>query len=133
MLQGLAVHGLVTGASAKQVTALVFGRYAVDSDHPWHQVERGEIILKIAREDIMSLGREQGLGVDIWDVLLAMAENGGGLREELVDYVPRIRAAGLVTSIITNNVVEFGDHWRNMLPVEELYDYVVDCCEVGIR
>ena len=121
------------GASDEQVTDIVFGGYAVDSDHPWHQVERGEITLEAAREDIMALGREHGLEIDIWEVFMAMAENGGGLRKELVDYVPRIRASGLATGIITNNVVEFRDHWRSMLPVDKLFDFVVDSSEVGVR
>ena len=64
---------------------------------------------------------------------MAMAENGGGLRTELVDYVPRIRASGLKTGIITNNVIEFRDHWRGMLPVDELFDLVIDSSEVGMR
>jgi putative hydrolase of the HAD superfamily len=121
------------GASDDQVTDIVFGGYAVDSDHPWHRVERGEITLEKARNDILSLGREQGLEVDIWDVFMAMAENGGGLREELVDYVGTIREAGLATGIITNNVAEFREHWRGMLPVDELFDFVVDSSEVGMR
>lgn len=121
------------GASDERVTDIVFGGYGVDGDHPWHQVERGEITLEKARGDIMALGQEQGLKVDIWEVFMAMAENGGGLREELVDYVPKIRAAGLVTGIITNNVVEFREHWRGMLPVDELFDFVIDSSEVGMR
>jgi putative hydrolase of the HAD superfamily len=64
---------------------------------------------------------------------MAMAENGGGLREELVDYVSTIREADLVTGIITNNVLEFREHWRGMLPVGELFDFVVDSSEVGMR
>ena len=121
------------GASDQQGIDIVFGGYAVDSDHPWHRVERGEISLEKAREDIMALGQAQGLQVDIWEVFMAMAENGGGLRQELVDYVPRIRASGLATGIITNNVIEFRDHWRGMLPVDELFDFVVDSSEVGMR
>ncbi|MCB1690552.1 MAG: HAD family phosphatase [Halioglobus sp.] len=121
------------GASDEQVTDIVFGGYGVDSDHPWHQVERGEISLENAREDILALGKAQGLNVDIWEVFMAMAENGGGLRNDLVEYVRKIRTAGLGTGIITNNVVEFRDHWRSMLPVEELFDFVVDSSEVGMR
>ncbi|MFT7651983.1 MAG: putative hydrolase of the HAD superfamily [Candidatus Azotimanducaceae bacterium] len=30
-------------------------------------------------------------------------------------------------------MVEFRDHWRSMLPVDELFDFVVDSSEVGIR
>ena len=126
-------YAIKIGASDEQVTDIVFGGYALDSDHPWHRVERGEITLEKARNDILSLGREQGLEVDIWDVFMAMAENGGGLREELVDYVGTIREAGLATGIITNNVAEFREHWRAMLPVDELFDFVVDSSEVGMR
>ena len=126
-------YAATIGASDQQVTDIVFGGYAVDSDHPWHRVERGEISLEKARDDIMALGRAQGLQVDIWEVFMAMAENGGGLRQELVDYVSRIRASGLATGIITNNVLEFRDHWRGMLPVDNLFDFVVDSSEVGLR
>jgi putative hydrolase of the HAD superfamily len=126
-------YAMKIGASDEQVTDIVFGGYAADNDHPWHRVERGEITLEKARNDILSLGREQGLEVDIWDVFMAMAENGGGLREELVDYVGTIREAGLATGIITNNVAEFREHWRGMLPVDELFDFVVDSSEVGMR
>lgn len=126
-------YGRKIGASEEQVTDIVFGGYVVDSDHPWHQVERGEITLEAAREGIMALGQEQDLNVDIWEVFAAMAENGGGLRQELVDYVPVIRAAGYATGIITNNVVEFRDHWRAMLPVDELFDFVLDSSELGMR
>ncbi len=121
------------GTSDEQVSDIVFGGYGVDGDHPWHQVERGEITLEKAREDIMVLGAQQDLKVDIWEVFMAMSENGGGLRDELVAYVRTIRASGMATGIITNNVVEFRDHWRSMLPVEELFDFVVDSSEVGIR
>lgn len=126
-------YGEKIGASSEQVTEIVFGGYAVDSDHPWHRVERGEITLEEARESIMALGRAQGLDVDIWAVFAAMAENGGGLRQELVDYLPRIRGAGYATGIITNNVVEFRDHWRAMLPIDELFDFVLDSSEIGMR
>lgn len=130
-----AVHAYAEriGASGEQVTDIVFGGYGVDGDHPWHRVERGEITLTSARDEIMALGREQQLAVDIWEVFAALAENGGGLRTELVEYVRRIRAAGLVTGLITNNVLEFKDGWRAMVPVDELFDFVVDSSEVGIR
>jgi putative hydrolase of the HAD superfamily len=121
------------GATREQMDSLVFGGYDVDSDHPWHQVERGEITLEAARDAILALGQEQGLVVDIWQVFLAMSENQGGLRNDLVDHVRALRAAGLMTGIVTNNVVEFREHWRAMLPVLELFDVIVDSSEVGVR
>lgn len=127
------VYGEKIGASEAQVNDIVFGGYGSDGGHPWHRVERGEITLESARSEILSLGREQGFEVDIWDVFVAMSENGGGLRQELVDYLPTLRAAGLTTGIITNNVAEFREHWRAMLPVNNLFDFVVDSSEVGMR
>lgn len=121
------------GASEEQVTDIVFGGYGNDGDHPWHRVERGEISLDHARERITEIGQEQGLAIDIWDVFIAMGENNGGLRTELVDYVRTIRATGLGTGIITNNVIELREHWRGMLPVDDLFDFVVDSSEVGMR
>ena len=121
------------GASEEQVLEIVFGGYGVDGDHPWHRVERGEMTLEDTREAILELGRQQHLEVDIWEVFMAMSENGGGLREELVEYVSKIRAAGYSTAIITNNVLELKEHWRSMLAVDELFDFVIDSSEVGLR
>ncbi len=121
------------GATRDQIDAIVFGGYGVDGDHPWHQVERGEITLEAARDGILALGQEQGLVVDIWQVFMAMSENQGGLRHDLVEHVRVIREAGLKTGIVTNNIVEFREHWRAMLPVDELFDVIVDSSEVGER
>jgi epoxide hydrolase-like predicted phosphatase len=121
------------GATRDQVDEIVFGGYGVDGDHPWHQVERGEITLEAAREGILALGKAQGLEVDIWQVFMTMSENQGGLRHDLVEHVRHIRGAGLKTGILTNNIVEFREHWRAMLPVDELFDVIVDSSEVGER
>lgn len=121
------------GATREQIDTIVFGGYGDDGDHPWHRVERGEITLEAAREGILALGSDHGLVVDIWNVFLAMSENQGGLRSDLVEHVRHLRSAGLRTGIVTNNIVEFREHWRAMLPVEELFDVVVDSSEVGVR
>ena len=121
------------GATREQIDSIVFGGYGDDGDHPWHRVERGEITLEAAREGILALGSEHGLVVDIWQVFLAMSENQGGLRSDLVEHVRHLRTAGLKTGIVTNNIVEFREHWRAMLPVAELFDVVVDSSEVGVR
>jgi epoxide hydrolase-like predicted phosphatase len=35
--------------------------------------------------------------------------------------------------VLTNNVAEFRERWRSMLPFDELFDDVVDSHEVGLR
>ena len=51
----------------------------------------------------------------------------------VIDVVREARASGVKTAIVTNNVREFGDGWRSMLPVDELFDAVIDSAHVGVR
>jgi len=123
------------GVGAAEVTRIVFGSYEHDGDHPWHQLERGEISLEHARERILALGRERELEVDIYALFAKMAANNGGAadRAPLVERVRSLRRDGYTTGIITNNVREFGDGWRAMIPVDELFDFVIDSSSVGVR
>ena len=45
----------------------------------------------------------------------------------------RLRSEGYATALVTNNVVEFREHWRKLIPVEALFDCVVDSSEEGVR
>ncbi|MEX0768038.1 MAG: HAD family phosphatase [Microthrixaceae bacterium] len=111
---------------------IVFGSYELDTDHAWHRLERGEIPLEEARALIMQASTAQG-GPLLDPFELLMALGGGGVREEMVDFVRAARSAGLATSILTNNAQEFADFWRPMLPLDELFDDVVDSSFVGLR
>ena len=54
-------------------------------------------------------------------------------RSIVVDSVRAVRARGLRTGIITNNIREYGDAWRGQLPIDELFDTVVDSSHEGVR
>jgi putative hydrolase of the HAD superfamily len=111
---------------------IVFGSYDLDTDHAWHRLERGEISLEDARDQIMTASTADGGPVlDPFELLMALG--GGGLRDDMVDFVRSARAAGLATGILTNNAKEFADFWRPMLPLDELFDDVVDSSFVGLR
>ena len=45
----------------------------------------------------------------------------------------KARAHGARTAILTNNIKEYGDAWRRTLPVDELFDCVVDSSHEGVR
>ncbi len=124
-------RGLDLGMDPEQAMLFVFGSYDRDTDHPWHRAERGELALDEARLQIHEQARAQGLEIELFDMLASMA--GGGVRDEMVARTRRLRADGYRTALITNNVVEFGEYWRAMLPLDELFDVVVDSCEVGMR
>jgi epoxide hydrolase-like predicted phosphatase len=53
--------------------------------------------------------------------------------EPLIAYMRRLRERGYKLAICTNNVREWESRWRAMLPVDEIFDVVVDSAFVGTR
>jgi putative hydrolase of the HAD superfamily len=129
--EAVAQVGAKLGAAPGQIEELMFGPYHEDTDHAWHRLERGEIELELAVSEITAAGA--ALDLDVNPVDIPMNMGAGGLREVLIGRVRALRDAGLATALVTNNVAEFRPHWRAMLPVDELFDLVVDSSEVGVR
>ncbi len=121
------------GIPFEQLSAIVFGTYDSDDDHPWHRLERGELPLEDARRQIVELSRAAGLpDLDPIDVLSTMGSSGEP-RTFMTDLVTDIRTAGMRTGLVTNNVAEFAIFWRNIVPLDELFDDVIDSSAVGVR
>lgn len=120
------------GSTAETVQEILFGQYDADGDHPWHRLERGEISLMDAREEIMAIGRARDLELDPIE-LLGRIGSGGGTRDPLIDRTRSLRDEGYKTALVTNNFVEVRAAWRKLLPVDELFDAVVDSSEIGMR
>jgi len=120
------------GLAAGLLTQLVFGSYDTDTDHPWHRLERGEISFVEARESIIRLASKEGVTLDPMDLLLRTA-SGEGPRQLLIERVRALRAEGYLTAIVTNNVAEFRQGWRSLLPIDELFNAIIDSSEVGMR
>lgn len=53
--------------------------------------------------------------------------------EHLIDYMSGLHERGYKLAICTNNVREWEGRWRAMLPVDEIFDVVVDSAFVGSR
>jgi epoxide hydrolase-like predicted phosphatase len=122
------------GISTERAVAYVFGPYDRDTDHPWHRLERGEVTMDEAREEIMADAAGDGVTLDPWDLLARMGSTEGPLTNPAVLAAARgVRERGLRTGLITNNIVEFRDGWRSLVPVDELFEIVVDSSEEGIR
>lgn len=124
--------GTKLGAEPERVLELVFGPYDTDTDHPWHRLERGEISLIEARDAILQLGRGEGVESDPFRVFQLMSGSHGA-RDAVIDRTRRLRAAGVRTALVTNNVREFRERWRRLVPVDDLFEFVVDSSEVGVR
>jgi putative hydrolase of the HAD superfamily len=53
--------------------------------------------------------------------------------EQVIEYMRQLRDRGYKLAICTNNIREWEARWRAMLPVDEIFDVVVDSAFVGSR
>ena len=74
------------------------------------------------------LGRRPDIKKFGLELFATLSPNAG-----MLDLIREVRRDGLRTSLLTNNVKEWEPLWREMLPVDELFETVVDSAFVGIR
>lgn len=126
--------GVAAGLEPMVAITLLFGSYDHDTDHPWHRAERGQLDLPACRDEILELSVAQtGVALDMWEVFGVLGKRMSGVRQQVVDHTLRVRQSGLRTGLLTNNVLEAREFWRPMIPLDEMFDDVVDSCEVGLR
>lgn len=51
----------------------------------------------------------------------------------MIDLFRKVKATGLKAGILTNNVVEWENHWKRVAVISEEADVIVDSCKVGCR
>jgi epoxide hydrolase-like predicted phosphatase len=123
------------GTTNERLLEHVFGRYEANGDHPWHRLERGEGTLAEALEAANQSCRADGIeGFSSEGFFKAMSGTSSDERREMaVAKVRELNEAGIRQAIITNNAKEFGDMWRSLIPVDELFEAVIDSSAVGLR
>ena len=136
-------HGVLTGSpwsmlasvgrggDEAAILAVLLGEYDTDGDHPWHRLERGELAFTDYLGEVTALGAAAGITIDFGRV--AGAGSRIVVNEAMVDVARGLRADGYRTAVVTNNVREFSHGWRALVPVDELFDVVVDSSECGMR
>jgi epoxide hydrolase-like predicted phosphatase len=53
--------------------------------------------------------------------------------QPMIELMRELRASGLKMAMLTNNVREWEPLWRSMLPVDEIFEEIVDSAFVGCR
>lgn len=119
------------GIDGDLLLELLLGPYDRDTDHPWHRVERGELPIADWITEVQTNAAAEGIELDFGRLSAWFSELVP--RPEMLELVRRLRTTGFRTGLITNNVREAGDSWRALLPLDELFDVVVDSCQVGMR
>jgi putative hydrolase of the HAD superfamily len=105
-----------------------------DGEHPLFVLERGEIseaafLARVERGLAAVLGRQvelDGFGARLMDALEP--------NRELFDFYTELRRErGIRFALCTNNVREWESQWRAKLPIDDLFEVVVDSAFVGTR
>ena len=120
------------GTDPEATLRAVFGPYDQDTDHPWHRLERGELSLAAAAAEIKATAAGMGLDFDLFELFRAMG-GSPGVRPDMIAKALALRAAGYRTALLTNNIREFSDGWRAMIPAGDMFDVIVDSSAVGMR
>jgi epoxide hydrolase-like predicted phosphatase len=118
------------------IAELIMGPHHLDTDHPWHQVERGEITFAQCREMTQQLLADAGVtrpASPPKDSSTTRSSFAFELNDDMVAFIQDLRDAHIPTAILTNNVREFRQWWWPLLDFDSLFTTIVDSHEVGMR
>ena len=104
-----------------------------DGEHPLFELERGRLteddfLRRLRAELAVELGHQPEMHRFSEIYFEALKPN-----QPMVDLMRSLRERGLRMALLTNNVREWEPLWRSMLPVDEIFELVVDSAFVGMR
>jgi putative hydrolase of the HAD superfamily len=105
------------------------------TDEPdWHLLEKGVIDFAAYFERITEKAPAiLGKPIDLDAYGRFMRSSSPGVHWMVVHKVRELQQRGLRTGLLTNNIKEFGEHWRSTFPIDDLFEVVVDSSHVGMR
>jgi putative hydrolase of the HAD superfamily len=127
----MAALGTDSGVDGQVVLDLMLGPYDEDTDHAWHRFERGELSAAEYGADLFARAAEAKLELDFSSLGNMMSRLE--VHDVVIERIRRLRADGYRTGLVTNNVKEASSQWRELVPVDELFEVIVDSSEVGMR
>ncbi len=122
-----------TGISTEDLGKAMQAIAEVEGENPLYKLERGQITepeflegLSLALEPL--LGHRPHLHRFKEIYFEALHPN-----EEMIALMRELKDEGYRMAMLTNNVQEWEPLWRSMLPVDEIFETVVDSGFVGVR
>jgi putative hydrolase of the HAD superfamily len=133
LLDSFAAFQDSSGISLEQLGTAMASIAARDGAYPLSELETGrmteaDFLRKLACELSDQLGRTvemHGFGEQYFEHLHP--------NERMIEYMHELGGRGYRLAICTNNVREWERLWRAKLPVDELFEVVVDSAFVGMR
>ena len=122
-----------TGVSPAHFGEALSAVAADDGENPLFALERGEMT-EIAFLERMTDGLEPLLGERphfhrFREIFIGSLNPN----EPMIELMHELKGRGLRMAMLTNNVREWEPLWRAMLPVDEIFETVVDSAFVGCR
>jgi putative hydrolase of the HAD superfamily len=104
-----------------------------DGEHPLYELERGnttevDFLERMADQLENAIGHRPEMHRFSETYFKALRPN-----EPMIDLMRELRGSGYRMALLTNNVREWEPTWRSMLPVDEIFELVVDSAFVGCR
>ncbi len=122
-----------TGISTETLGKAMQAATEANGENPLFEMERGEIT-------------EEGFLATLTDALEPLLGHRPAMHrfkeiyfealhpnEPMIDLMRELKGAGYRMAMLTNNVREWEPLWRSMLPVDEIFETVVDSAFVGCR
>ncbi len=120
----------------EMVKELLMGPYHLDTDHPWHRVERGEITWTEMQAATRPALEAAGIVQPKLDGAIREPKAprpAFGRNEPMIALLGDLRAAGIRLGMLTNNVAALRPAWWPLADWSTLFDDIVDSHEVGVR
>ena len=122
-----------SGISLEQLGMAMSAVGAREGANPLFELETGRMteadFLRLLSEE---LGRQLGEPVSLYGFGERYFEHLHP-NESVIEYMRELRRRGYKLAICTNNVREWSERWRSKLPVDEIFDVVIDSAFVGSR
>ncbi len=104
-----------------------------EGEHPLYELERG----RVSEEDFLeALGDELEPVLGHRPALHRFREiyfEALDPNEPMIELMGELKAEGYRMGLLTNNVREWEPLWRSMMPVDEIFEVIVDSAFVGMR
>ncbi|HEX2358806.1 MAG TPA: HAD family phosphatase [Solirubrobacterales bacterium] len=133
LIQSFAAVQDQTGIPMEELGKAMSRIEAAEGTHPLFELERGRIseadfLAKLGDALEPELGHRPEMHRFREIYFEALQPN-----EPMIELMRELQAAGYRMAMLTNNVREWEPLWRSMLPVDEIFELVVDSAFVGLR
>ena len=130
------IHDLADqlGMERSVVVETIFGGHGDGSDNPWHDLEAGRCGFDEAFAARMQARFDaHGVRFDLASFVSWVCDATNEPQPLLVATVRRARLAGIPTLLLTNTVTGFLPVIEATIPVDELFEHVLESWRIGAR